>query len=89
MRPTTSYRVAVTGPRDHLHHLADLMVRNAEDDRIVIDQSGVVMARNEAFVRVRLATDDAMALAVAREIVPSGEFIVTTGYGVHERVITS
>jgi hypothetical protein len=87
MRPTTSYRLAVTGPREHLSHLTDLLVKGAVDREVSIDQSGFIRDRNEAFVRVRVKTDDDAMLALAREIVPSGEFTLTTGYGVHQRVI--
>lgn len=86
-RPTTSYRVAVTGPREHLFHLCDILVARATEQGVVVDQSGAIRDRNEAFVRVRVKTDDEAMLALAREIVPSGEFTLTTGYGVHQREI--
>jgi hypothetical protein len=86
MRPTTSYRVAVTGPQHSLHALADRLVSGA-NALTVVDQSGVVMDYSEAFVRVREKTDDVAMLALAREIVGSDDFTLTTGYGVHQRVI--
>lgn len=86
-RPTTSYRVAVTGPREHLSHLCDVLVARATERGAMVDQSGMIRDHNEAFVRVRFKTDDDAMLALAREIVPSGEFTLTAGYGVHQRVI--
>lgn len=86
MRPTTSYRIAVDGPREALHGIADRLVATAKEVTAV-DQSGVVMDNGEAFVRVREKTDDDAMLDLAREIVGSDDFHLTTGYGVHQRVI--
>lgn len=88
MRPTTSYRLTVVGPREasHLHAIADRLVATA-DEVTTVDQSGITLAEGIAFVRFREKTDDAAALALAREIAGTDSFTLTTGYGVHQRVI--
>lgn len=49
-----------------------------------VEASGV--GKHRAFIRFRAADDDA-ARRVAAEMLPGADYLITTGYGIHRRIV--
>lgn len=82
-RTTSSYMLELppAASRSLAHQQADELIASLPTD---LDASGVASGR--AFVRFR-TTDDMKAVAIATETAKGQPWILSTGYGVHQREV--